>query len=230
MEWKLAFEEYHRQHPEIGEPIVDIQYLPPDWARALQYSVTTVLVYTNGKVYPCPEPGPAPGAPLFFEDSTFYDVGPWLTQYAEANGLELAGLIGLIHAESAFNPFAVRRGVWPDVSGGFSQMTIQTAAGYGLGDGSATPANVDPVLDALCDRETGIRLASEHYAMCLGVVDAQMSRLEGDERLVMGLRAYNGGTAYGLTPEYASAYPSHIAAYEQAVALAHQVLRGKGWE
>src|SRR5207248_2183687 len=83
--------------------------------------------------------------------------------------------------ECGFDPSAVRRGAWPDVSAGYSQMTVQTAGAYGIGDGTADPANVTAVLTALQDRETGIRLAAAHYATCLGVVDRQFPGVAGDE-------------------------------------------------
>lgn len=232
MEWKLAFADYASLHPEVGQPIADIAHLPPDFRRAVQYSDRAVLVYDNG-IYCVPQKPNAPAPPakvLFFEDSSFVDVGPLLTKYADMYGVPLAGLVALIHAECGFNTHAVRRGVWPDVGAGYSQMTVQTAAGYGYGNGSADPANVEAVLSALQDRETGIRLAAAHFAICLGVVDKQISGWSGDERIILGLRAYNGGTGYGLTLDYASKFAGHIQSYRDALDLAHRVLANKGWE
>src|SRR5437879_12450996 len=98
-------------------------------------------------------------------------------------------------------------------------MTVQTAGAYGVGDGSADPANVEAVLTALQDRETGIRLAAAHYATCLGVVDRQFPGVAGDERLILGMRAYNGGAGYGVTDDYAIKFSSHIASYRAALDL-----------
>jgi hypothetical protein len=228
--WEGAFAEYAGNHPGCGEPLVGIAYLPPDWSRAIQYSRTTVLVW-DGRVFACPEPGaPPPPSALFFEDFEYVDVGPLLTHYSGLHGTTVQGLIGLIHTESAFNTHAVRMGAWPDISGGYSQMTVSTAAGYGLGNGTPAEANVNAVLAALQDRETGIRLAAEHYGGCLTVVDHNVRPAPlGDERLIYGCRVYNGGAGYGLTDAYANAYASHIASYRHSLDLAYEVLRGKGY-
>lgn len=180
---------------------------------------------------PVPEPPvPEPGKALFFEDASNFDVGPLLQKYAALEEIPLVGLVALIHAESGFDPTAVRRGTWPDVSGGYSQMTVQTAAGYGLGDGTADPDNVEAVLGALQGRETGIRLAARHFAMCLAVVDQRFPGIAGDERIILGLRAYNGGAGYGLTDAYAQDYAANLASYRAALKLAHQVLKNKEFD
>jgi hypothetical protein len=235
--WRLAFADFARRNPAVGAPIADIDYLPPDFRRAIQFSEKAVLIYDGGvyAVPPLPAPLPSPTPPLvpartlFFEDAGGVDVGPLLLQYAGITGVLLQGLIALIHAESGFDPHAVRRGAWPDVSAGYSQMTVQTAAGYGVGNGSADAANVESVLAALQDRETGIRLAAANYATCLGVVDRQFPGVSGDERLILGMRAYNGGAAYGLTDDYATKFASHIASYRAALDLTYRVLANKGW-
>jgi hypothetical protein len=226
--WEGAFAEFAGSHPGCGEPLVGIAYLPPDWTRAFQYSRTTVLVW-DGIVFACPEPGaPSPAGPLFWEDFEYVDVGPLLTHYATLHHTTIQGLCGLIDAECKFNTHACRYGEWPDVSAGYSQMTVSTAAGYGLGDGSAAPANVEYVMGALQDRETGISLAARHYQMCLGVVDGMQPRPTGDERLIMALRYYNGGS-YGITDHYATKYASNLAAYRYSLELAYTVLRNKNY-
>lgn len=175
-------------------------------------------------------PPPTPTNALSFEDATNTDVGPLLTKYAGLEEIPLVGLVALIHAESGFDPTAVRRGAWPDVSAGYSQMTVQTAAGYGLGDGTDDPTNVEAVLGALQGRETGIRLAARHFAMCLSVARQRFPSASGDELLLLGMRAYNGGTDYGLTDDYAVKYAANLASYGRALELAHMVLKGKGWD
>jgi hypothetical protein len=230
-EWSGAFADFAATHPGCGQPIVEVAYLPPDWSRAFQYSRSTVLVW-DGMVFACPEPlapPPEPAPTLFFEDWDYVDVGPWLVAYAARHRIPIQGLIGLIDAECKFNTHATRYGVWPDVSAGYSQMTVSTAAGYGIGNGSSSDANIEYVMGVLQDRETGISLAAQHYAMCLGVVDGMHPAPLGDERLIMGLRAYNGGTGYGLTDHYANKYPSHIASYRYSLELAYSVLRGKNY-
>lgn len=177
-----------------------------------------------------PQPEPAPGGSLSFEDADNVDVGPLLQKYADSTGVPLVGLVALIHAESGFNTHAVRPGDWPDVSAGYSQMTVQTAAGYGLGDGTQDPANVQAVLTALQDRETGIRLAATHFAACLAAADQRFPGMAGDERIVLGLRVYNAGAGYGLTDDYARKYSQNLANYRAALALAHKVLKGKGFD
>lgn len=113
-EWSGAFKTYSQEHPGCGTPLADIQYLPPSWDRAYQFSASTVLVWADGRVFPCPEP-PAPAPPVLFFEAwdgapNKIDVGPILVECAGRYGVPMRGLVALIHAESHFECRAERWG------------------------------------------------------------------------------------------------------------------------
>lgn len=123
-------------------------------------------------------------------------------------------LLALVEAESGRDPRAARYGDWPDVSFGLTQETVETAGGYGVGDGTNTPDNIANVRASLWARPVAIDLGARILRECLDVVGGDW---------LMALRRYNGG-AFGVTGTYALAYPDNIARYQQALAWAHETL------
>ena len=101
-------------------------------------------------------------------------------------------LLACLKAESGLNPEAQRYGMWPDVSFGFGQQTVEYAP---WGDGSDTPANIALVRAKLFDRQTAIDLAAAHlgpeYA---SAGDMLTSAATPDERILCALSAYNSGS------------------------------------
>jgi hypothetical protein len=62
--------------------------------------------------------------------------------------------------ESRLDEKSERRGAWPDVSAGLFHQTVKFATGFGLGDGSASEANISTVFHVLkTDRERAADIA-----------------------------------------------------------------------
>lgn len=117
----------------------------------------------------------------------------------------------MLIAESNLTRLAERWGNWPDVSFGYSQITVATAKKYGIGDGTYNSALV--VRDALFDAETSIKFGARHLAYCMNRARIYDDSLEGDDLILNGLIIYNSG---GYHPEgdwYWLKYRSHIDRY-----------------
>lgn len=139
---------------------------------------------------------------------------------AKTYGLPIVAVLAMLKAESGLDPDAVRYGVWPDVSGGFSQLTVETAARYGIGNGQNTQENIQAVLAMLCDRATAIDLGTRHLAAAFRVTEGQAI---GDEAIIWALAYYNAGT-YAFNPWYWSQYSQNVANYRGCLAWAHEQL------
>ena len=124
----------------------------------------------------------------------------------------------MLQAESGLNPYAERYGVWPDVSFGYSQIIVATAAGYGVGDGSNTQANIAAVREALFDRATSIDLGARHLAGC-------WARAEGYEpHDLQALVAYNSGRPRLPDDPYWTEWAGNVRAYQSALEWARGVI------
>lgn len=143
------------------------------------------------------------------------DIGPLCTAAAERENVPLVVLLAMLWAESNLTRTALRQGIWPDWSAGMSQITVQTAARYGLGDG--TPASWGLVQEALFDRETSINLGARHLAQCWRQAE------RWGERELQALLAFNSGTPQTPGNWYWEHYASHIARYQQALTWAQRI-------
>ena len=147
-------------------------------------------------------------------DTEGQDIWSLVEAAANTHGVPAELLLALCQAESGLDPKASRYGEWPDVSFGLVQCTVQTAAGYGLGDGSNAPDNVANVRASLYSRPVALDIGARILAECL-------AETGGD--WLMALRRYNGGS-WGLTAEYAAAYPGNIATYQRALEWARETV------
>lgn len=152
-------------------------------------------------------------------DTTGYDIYPLIQRHAAENGISERLLLAMLIAESGLNPYAARYGTPPDVSFGYSQLIITTAAAYGIGDGSYTEENVERVRDTLFDRETSIRLGAAHLKWTYYV-----ARLYPEERELQALICYNSGNVQERGNWYWQRYGSHVAAYQEALLRAEEML------
>ncbi len=133
----------------------------------------------------------------------------------------------MLGAESGLNPFSRRYATWPDVSGGLSHLTIQTAAGYGIGDGSNTAENIEAVMEILCDRQRAIDLGGQHLAAAYRAVTDHL----GSSTDLEALAYYNAGTysfhtAYWEDP----ATRPNVDNYQGWLDRADEILREQGLE
>lgn len=156
-------------------------------------------------------------------DTTGVDIGPLIQAAASRYAVPAYVLLGLLIAESGLNPNAAREGIWPDVSYGLSQMTVATASGYGIGDGSSTRANRDTVKAVLLDRQTSIDLGARHYAGNVAFVRSRKPGESGDALWLDGLRVYNGGSGALDNPDWEQRWSGNVANYRAALAWAHGV-------
>lgn len=145
-------------------------------------------------------------------DSTGFDIGPLVTRYAETYGLPPALLLAMLVAESGNpktgepNPYAERWGDWPDVSFGCVQMTVQTAAQYGIGRG--LPRDAMTVRQALFDRELAIDLGARHLR--------KKYDLAGGDWL-QSLIAYNAGIPHPEGDWYWVHWKANVVRYQESI-------------
>jgi len=143
------------------------------------------------------------------------DIWPTVLRYAETYGLPPALVLAMLVAESGNpetgkpNPYAERWGDWPDRSFGCAQMTVQTAALYGLGRG--TPSDTDTVRKALFDRELAIDLGARHLATCYD--------LAGRDWLG-ALVCYNSGQVHPVGDWWWVQWRANIVRYQGSIAWA----------
>lgn len=182
-------------------------------------------------------------------DAEGVNIGPLVEAAGERHGVPARGLLACLKAESNLNPSAARwgdrtfeaeanldnpdrllalvadlelRGLGTDLSFGMGQLTVGTARGYGIGDGSNDLANIFAVRTALFDRGRAIDLAAQHLAGCQAAAQTDYPDAAGDDLIILTLRAYNGGAGYGLTEDYAKHFVAHIASYERALSWANR--------
>ena len=146
-------------------------------------------------------------------------------------------LLSLLIAESGLNPHAERFGTrtqeaqryiisgdwaglehiinltWPDISFGLSQLTVSTAASYGIGSGSKTAANCIAVRRVLFDRWTAISLGARHFARSIAAV----VRFQDPEPVLAALIHYNSGAYQPRGNWYWERWTGNIYTYRQAL-------------
>jgi hypothetical protein len=166
---------------------------------------------------------PTPGGLTELLDTTGHDILPYLRDASTRYDIPAFVLAALCKAESGLNPAAAREGVWPDVSYGLSQMTVATAAGYDIGDGSDSSANRAVVKALLLDRRTSINLGARHYAGNVAFVRARHPGESGDALWLNALRVYNGGGGALDNPDWERRWGGNVANYRAALEWAHEV-------
>jgi hypothetical protein len=107
---------------------------------------------------------------------------------------------------------------------GFSQITVATAAGYGVGNGENSEWNIQATLAALCDRATAIDLGARHLANCLDYVDEILPGLGAEQRELQGLITYNSGGPQVEGNWYWHQYMQNIENYIGCLAWAREIV------
>lgn len=144
----------------------------------------------------------------------------------------------MLRAESTMNPCAERYGTqtryaqaalregdynelagiileeWPDISFGLSQMTVQTASGYKIGNGAQTVDNVLYVRKRLFDRATAIEVGVKHLAGCYAPNDYLQTLIK-----------YNSGDYHFEKDWYWEEYLANIEAYKSAIEWANEAIK-----
>lgn len=155
-------------------------------------------------------------------DTEGVDIGP-LVEAASAKyaGLTTQLLLAMLKAESGLKRTAAREGSWPDVSYGYSQLTVSTAEGYGIGNGEDTPSNRANVREVLFDRATSIDMGARHLSGC--VLRAAEDGYVEDELLLEALIAYNSGSTHPRGDWYWTSWPGNVRNYQFALEWAKEV-------
>ncbi|MCL5264153.1 MAG: lytic transglycosylase domain-containing protein [Chloroflexi bacterium] len=151
-------------------------------------------------------------------DTEGVDIFPLVARAAEKYGIPVVGLLAMLKAESGLKRKAARYGTWPDISFGYSQLTVQTASGYGIGDGQNTAENIAAARNTLWDRETAIDVGAHHLSGCYGQAD-------GDT--LQALIAYNSGQPQPEGNWYWQQWAGNIASYKAALKWAQEILKGE---
>lgn len=138
--------------------------------------------------------------------------------------LPIAGLLAMLKAESNLNPKAARYGTWPDVSFGYSQLTVQTAASYGIGDGSDTPINIANVREKLFDRKTAIDVGARHLSGCYAAADAAGWASRNISRDLAALVIYNAGWLPPLDSRWWITWTGNVTNYTAALKWVESLL------
>lgn len=155
-------------------------------------------------------------------DTTGVDLYPLIQRAVRRYDVPTVAVLAMLIAESGLNPRAERWGVHPDISFGLSQITIETAKGYGLGDG--TLATALSVRTALFNRATAVDLGTRHLAGNLAYVRERKPQQVGDALLLDALRVYNGGGGALDNPAWEARWAANVASYRVALRRAHELL------
>ncbi len=155
-------------------------------------------------------------------DAAGTDVGPILAGAAATYGLPLLLLVACAKAESGMDPTAFRDNGPADTSVGPYQQTVIYANGYGVGDGTYTPANIAVCRAAFADWTIATRIAAEHLLSDLARALVADPTLAGDEKLLAALAVYNSGHPEPRGNWWWSG-PGH-ANYLAALTWAHSIL------
>lgn len=193
--------------------------------------------------------GPAASRPIL--DASGYDIGPLIQAATGQYSLPPALLLGCLKAESGLDPTAERWGdrtrdahaalddpdrlayilsdllnreLATDVSFGYAQITVPTAASLGLGTGQPTVQNCLAVRTALFDRATSIDLGARYLAGCYR--QAQHSDLSGvgGDVWIASLLVYNAGFVPSEGHPWYVRWAANLANYRAALAWAKEVL------
>lgn len=168
---------------------------------------------------------------------------------AEMYGVPLVALVAMPEAESSYYPFAERwgdrtndvrrmlhnraelaaliedlerRGLGADISFGYAQIIVSTAAVYGIGDGTNSVSNVLHVRERLFDRRLSIEIGARHLAAQYPKVPTE---LRGEWSL-QALIAYNSGSPQPRGNWYwrHPVYKNNPLAYQRALKWAEQLV------
>lgn len=219
----------HPEHdPRQNQAFLDhLVALEADWTDPSRYGLghwANTTLPTETPVLSPAQPVPTPSLPAI-PDTTGVDIANLIYNAASKNDLPPYAVHAMLIAESGMNPFAVREGVWPDVSYGYSQIIVPTAAGYGIGDGSDTPANRAAVKAALFDRWTSINLGAQHMALCARRVRDELGIVQEpdtDAWILHILACYNSGSPRSPESWYWTNYAGNVRSYENAIRQAKQ--------
>lgn len=117
---------------------------PPPWS-GMEHPVTPA----PPSVGPIPQTGPMSNVRGIYATDRNLNLSPIINAAAHAYGLPPVGLASTLGAECGWatgvNGDCNRIAAWPDVSGGACQVSVQTAGGFGVGDGSDTGYNINNV-------------------------------------------------------------------------------------
>lgn len=141
------------------------------------------------------------------------DIGPWVEQYAGRFGVPVVLLVAMIKAESGMDETVLRELAYPDISAGLTQITIRTAAGYDLGDG--TLATWPAVKAILLQPEPSIRYGAEHLGRCYARAKADW---------LQALICYNSGSCQPPGNWYWQKYGDNIQRYRDAMRWARGMI------
>lgn len=124
-------------------------------------------------------------------DVTGRDVYPILDAVSEQYGFMPIVLLTCAIAESRLDPTAFRDNGPDDTSVGPYQQVIKYASGYGVGDGTYSPANVALCKQVFNDWEKASDIAAQHLGQ--GLTMATGAGLVGDDAILGAMCVYNAG-------------------------------------
>lgn len=110
------------------------------------------------------------------------------------------------------------RGLGADLSFGYGQMTVQTAAGYQLGDGSNRVENVLHVRQALFNRELSVNVTAAHLHLCQRSVEQKPDHpvVRADKALASLVR-YNAGWLPPPDSDWWRVWSQNVARFKKAL-------------
>ncbi len=113
-----------------------------------------------------------------------------------------------------------------DISFGLCQMTVGTAGGYQIGDGSAVLDNVLAVRTALFDRAVAIDVGAQHLAGCCH--EAAELEVPGWDPALVALTIYNAGSWMdpASEPEWWENWSGNVSRYRECLAWARKIVEG----
>lgn len=182
------------------------------------------------------------------QDRQGVDLWPLVAAAAAREGLSARLVLALLQAESGLNPWAERWGMetapaktalaagdwatlarilaqWShDTSFGLSQITVPTARGLGVGDGSASVENALAVRQALFNRRNAVDLGARHLASCWRRAGTYDLSHWGISRELAALVIYNAGMLWPPSDPWWQRWDENVQAYESALAWAAQTL------
>jgi len=182
------------------------------------------------------------------------DVYPLVEAAAKTHHVPQVALPAVLQAESGLNPTAERwgdrtadavsqiddtvylnkliidldlRGLDADISFGMSQITVGTAAAYGIGNGIASVVNCLEARSLLFCRKTAINAGAQHLQKCYTVVDRcpldlwpQLS----EDRDLAALVVYNAGHLPDPRNTWWTRWAGNVASYQRALEWAKGIL------
>jgi len=111
----------------------------------------------------------------------------------------------------------------PDISFGYTQLIVGTAAGYGIGNGQHTVENVLDVRDRLFNRHASLDLGAQHLLRNMASPSDW-----GDDWRLQTLIAYNSGSHQPRGNWYWQRYQQNIQNYLGCLIWAENLLKTQG--